>query len=94
MSTFAIAYGPAHNIRYAALNYTAGIHAGGWRPIVWTRDVAKAEKFDAPDKAERWGAAALNPGQWRVVAIPPARTTPQPGGTPAAARGYTILHGV
>lgn len=42
----------------------------GWRPYVWTRNVADAEKFKDAAHAMLWGRNVLPHDNWKVVSLP------------------------
>lgn len=79
MSTFVIAYGPLTNRRYAALAEGSTLGTNGRRPIVWTRDVASAEKHATAEQAEAWAARWLTPGSYAVVPLMPDARAPEGG---------------
>lgn len=52
--------------RMLAVPHLAGVTALGWRPVVWTDQLDRAEKFDDPDDAEAWARSVMPRGGWAV----------------------------
>ena len=87
MSAYGIAFGPTNARRYLSVPTSEGSHAKGWRPFVWTKDRAAAEKFGSAHAADDFGRTHLPHSTWEVVIIPSSGIpTGDLGGTPAAVR--------
>ena len=52
--------------RMLAVALSSDAVANGWRPVVWTDRLGRAEKFDAPDDAEAWARSVMPRGGWAV----------------------------
>lgn len=82
---YAIVWGRFGKRRYLRIEQpSTGTVENGWRPQVWTRDVALAEKFDTDGDARDHAARVLPHDDYSVVIVPP-RARPgedRPGGTP------------
>jgi hypothetical protein len=61
-------------------------HRRGFRPFVWTRDIAAAEKYGSANDAAEHATALIGPEGWEVQPIAPILTSPPGGGTPVSAR--------
>jgi hypothetical protein len=46
----------------------------GWKPHVWTRNIADAEKFSSIEHATIWGNNVLPHRDWKVVSLPVGST--------------------
>lgn len=73
--------------RYLAQAETTGERENGWRPFVWTKDRARAEKFSSAQAARTFAQDALGHTEFNVgVAPTTGLPTDDLGGTPAAVR--------
>lgn len=87
MTAFAIYFGVGARRRYLAQAETAGDPANGWRPLVWTRDAARAEKFGSAEAARAFAVEHLGHAQFNIGIVPGGGLpTGDLGGTPAAMR--------
>lgn len=71
MTVYAVAFGPPRARRYLACADSPGVRAKGWRSLVWTLDVGRAEKFSTPEGAAREAASACGHDRFTVVPIFP-----------------------
>lgn len=87
MNAYAIYFGVGARRRYLAHADTAGDIANGWRPLVWTRDTARSEKFGSAEAARTFAADHLGHAQFSIGIVPGGGLpTGDLGGTPAAMR--------
>lgn len=52
--------------RMLAVALSSGAVANGWRPVVWTGRLDRAEKFNTTDDAEAWARSIMPRGGWEV----------------------------
>ena len=87
MTAFAIYFGAGARRRYLTHAETEGDTANGWRPLVWTRDAARAEKFGSADAARSFAVERLGHSLFSVGAVPGrGLPTDDLGGSPVAVR--------
>ena len=85
--THVVRFGAGKARRYLAQATTAGNHEQGWRPFVWTKDLARAEKFSSAEAARIFALGALGHAQWEIGIAPPSgRPNNNLGGSPVAIR--------
>ncbi|KQO78134.1 hypothetical protein ASF36_13960 [Methylobacterium sp. Leaf90] len=84
---YAVRFGSGTARRFLAHADTAGDAASGWRPLIWTKSVERAEKFDSTAAARTFAQERLGHSHFDV-AIVPGRGLPTDdlGGSPAAMR--------
>lgn len=88
MTAYVVRFGAGLRARrFLAQADTAGDIANGWRPLVWTKDIQRAEIFSSEEKAAAFARESLGHDRWTVV-VAPSRGVPTDdlGGTPAAIR--------
>lgn len=88
MTAFVVRFGAGLSARrYLAHADTAGDTANGWRPLIWVKDIQRAEIFGSEESASAFAREALGHDRWSVV-VAPSRGVPTDdlGGTPAAIR--------
>lgn len=84
---FVVRFGAGRACRYLARAETKGMDENGWRPFIWVKDIARAEKFGSRRSAETFAREALGHSQWDVGMAPPqGLPTGDLGGSPAAMR--------
>ncbi|MFB0491291.1 hypothetical protein ABIE45_003877 [Methylobacterium sp. OAE515] len=82
-----VRFGAGSARRYLAQAGTAGERENGWRPFVWTKDLARAEKFSSAQAARTYAQNALGHTEFDVGVAPTSGLpTDDLGGTPAAMR--------
>lgn len=88
MTAFVVRFGAGLTARrFLAHADTAGDIVNGWRPLVWTKDIQRAEIFGSEEAATTFARQKLGHDRWAVV-VAPSRGVPTDdlGGTPAAIR--------
>lgn len=84
---YAIRLGAGSARCYLAHADDTGRAENGWRQLVWTKDMARAEKFASIEAAEAFAHERLEHDRWQVVIAPSyGLPTDDLGGTPAAIR--------
>lgn len=87
MTAFAVYFGAGARRRYLAHAETEGDPANGWRPLVWTKDSGRAEKFGSAQAARDFALRHLPHAQFSVGVVPGrGLPTDDLGGSPAAMR--------
>lgn len=86
-NAYVVRFGAGKARRFLAQASTAGDHAKGWRTFIWTKDIARAEKFSSGEAARSFALKALGHALWEVAVAPPSGLpTNDLGGTPTAVR--------
>lgn len=82
-----VRFGAGTAKRYLAQADASGERENGWRPFVWTKDLARAEKFASAESARAYAQKVLGHTQFQVGVAPASGwPTDDLGGTPAAVR--------
>lgn len=84
---YVVRFGAGTARRFLALADGEGATENGWRPLIWTKGMARAEKFGSIESAEAFALKRLGHNRWDVVIAPSyGIPTDDLGGTPAAMR--------
>lgn len=82
-----IRFGVGRFRRYLAQADSVGAHENGHRPFVWTKDLARAEKFNSAESARAFGHKHLGHTEFEVGVAPSfGLPTDDLGGSPVAVR--------
>ncbi|SOR27150.1 conserved protein of unknown function [Methylorubrum extorquens] len=84
---YAVRFGAGTSRRFLAHSDTAGDNANGWRPLIWTKSVERAEKFGCAADAHAYALKHLGHSLWEVGVVPSrGLPTDDLGGSPNTLR--------